>query len=141
MGLEPTTQWLTAICSTSWATSEKSKPFIKFFFNISIRFLITIYRGWDLNPHTARHLVLSQTCLPVPPPRLIYCGGRNWTYDLRVMSPARYHFSTPQQTGMVGLEPTNAGFKVQCLTSLATSQQIAGDETRTRNILLGRQML
>lgn len=23
------------------------------------------------------------------------CGDRNWTCDLRVMSPTRYHFSTP----------------------------------------------
>ena len=28
------------------------------------------YRGRDLNPHALRHLVLSQACLPIPPPRL-----------------------------------------------------------------------
>ena len=53
-------------------------------------------------------------------------GGWSWTSSLWVMSPTRYHSSTPRQIkywlGKQGSNLRNAGAKIRCLTSLAIPQ-------------------
>lgn len=84
-GLEPTTQWLTVICSTDWAIPDcltnEDIVIRKHFSILFCTFFISynnhqFYREQDSNLHTSRHLVLSQACLPIPPSRHVSSGAR-----------------------------------------------------------------
>ena len=55
------------------------------------------------------------------------CGGRIWTYDLRVMSPTSFQTAPPRdinflnQKPMIGLEPITCWLQISCSANWATS--------------------
>lgn len=152
MGLEPTTQWLTATCSTDWATSDhKNKRQYRQRVNqgrqkanADARLLPRV--GFEPTHRTALGSKPSMSTNSITPAQTYHiwihitsshawnnhsCGGWNRTTCLRVMSPARYHFSTPhlqqpqssnkkksdEDSREEGVEPTTAWFRVRCSTN------------------------
>ena len=64
------------------------------------------------------------------------CGGRIWTYDLRVMSPTSFQTAPPRDIllcasyeakPMIGLEPITCWLQISCSANWATSARIIID--------------
>ena len=76
VGIEPTTQGFSVLCSTDWATEPYIK-FLKMAVPTGIEPAISCVTGRHVNRYTTG-------------PKNNNCGRRIWTTDLRVMSPTSY---------------------------------------------------
>ena len=76
-GIEPATQGFSVLCSTDWATKPK-----KMAVPTRIELAIFCVTGRRDNRYTTEPS--------------FGCGGRIWTYDLRVMSPTSYQAAPPR---------------------------------------------
>ena len=85
-----------------------------------------------MNRHSSKALDLQSRELTIVQPSQnikyqIGWSGRDRTCDAWINSPLPYHLATLQHllvAGAAGLEPAIRGFKVHCLTNLATLQQL-----------------
>ena len=78
------------------------------------------------------------------------CGGRIWTYDLRVMSPTSFQTAPPRGTNLImkmdgeGFEPSKAvptDLQSAPFGHSGTHPHKADDRTRTDNLLITNQLL
>ena len=117
-GFEPRTTWLKVKCSTTWAT----RP----------HFCIKTYLNHKECPEpesNQRHEDFQSSALPTELSghktlKVLSCGGRIWTYDLRVMSPTSFQTAPPRD------------IKFSYLL-----WDKADDRTRTDNLLITNQLL
>ena len=79
-GFEPPTTWLKVKCSTDWA---------------SIPYIIFRYYKCPEPESNQWHEDFQSSALPTELSGQ-NCGGRIWTYDLRVMSPTSYQTAPPR---------------------------------------------
>ena len=82
-GFEPRTTWLKVKCSTDWANT----PFF------AARSLL--HTKCPEPESNQRHEDFQSSALPTELTRQ-NCGGRIWTYDLRVMSPTSFQTAPPR---------------------------------------------
>ena len=134
-GFEPRTTWLKVKCSTDWANA----PFM---------FLKNTCPEPESNQ---RHMDFQSIALPTELSGQ-NCGGRIWTYDLRVMSPTSFQTAPPRdillscgflQWMEVDSNHRSVPQQIYSLPPLATREPIqkADDRTRTDNLLITNQLL
>ena len=135
-GFEPRTTWLKVKCSTDWANA----PFM---------FLKNTCPEPESNQ---RHMDFQSIALPTELSGQS-CGGRIWTYDLRVMSPTSFQTAPPRDillslrispNGWRWIRTTESvanRFTVCPLWPLGNPSIKADDRTRTDNLLITNQLL
>ena len=99
-GFEPRTTWLKVKCSTDWANA----PYL---FDCLSQNAEQMPRA-GIEPATQGFSVLCSTNWAIWAKR--NCGGRIWTYDLRVMSPTSFQTAPPRDNYII----LYAHFKETC---------------------------
>ena len=141
-GFEPRTTWLKVKCSTDWANTP---------------YQLTCSVFWKCpEPESNQwHRDFQSLALPTELSGRLSCGGRIWTYDLRVMSPTSYRTAPPRdiqfnllancfQNGWRRIrtfEVVDNRFTVCPLWPLGNPSIRADDRTRTDNLLITNQLL
>ena len=88
-GFEPPTTWLKVRCSTDWASIPYHRKMPRTGIEPVTRgFSVLCSTNWATKAHVFLYELLWVN--------IQNCGGRIWTYDLRVMSPTSFQTAPPR---------------------------------------------